>query len=87
MGANRRYGDPLTALDDPAVQTRSEPGVRHVWVNLSTSKNHPAEYAGLIVAWRKGIHGWEAQVAHVTDIESPSLHISWVDARRLRPAT
>lgn len=88
MGQNRRYGDPLTALDAPAVPPPSPSRIRHVWINLSNLKQAPSIHPGLIIDWRQSERGWEAQVAHVatsTDGTS-SLHVSWVAANKLRPA-
>ena len=85
MGQNRRYGDPLTALDEPAVSPPPAARVRHVFVNVSRLKQAPAEYPGLLIDWRQTTRGWEAQVAYVVDGDESSLHVAWCAADQLRP--
>lgn len=84
MGHNRRYGDPLTALDPPAVAPPPRIRPQHVWVNLSTVKHAPANYPGVLVEWRPVVHGWEALYTWA----SPDgvVHTGWLPAARLRPA-
>ena len=88
MGQNRRYGDPLTALN-PAPSPSSTGRERHVWLNLSRLKQAPSAYAGLIVDWRRTTRGWEAQVAYVTETAeaAPTLHVTWCPAEQLTPRT
>lgn len=87
MGQNRRYGDPLTALDGPAIETPAEPKHRHVWINLSNLNRAPAEFPGVIITWRRTTTGWEAQVAYVTATDArETLHVTWTAADHLRPA-
>lgn len=86
MGQNRRYGDPLTALNDPAVPPPTAGKIRHVWLNLSNVKRAPSRYAGIIVDWRRTATGWEAQVAYVTNgSDRADLHVIWCEAERLTP--
>lgn len=88
MGQNRRYGDPLTALDEPAVAPPQTGKVRHVWLNLSRLDRAPSAYPGVIIDWRRTAHGWEAQVAYVTDTtDRTSLHVLWCLAEQLTPVT
>lgn len=86
MGANRRYGDPLTALAPPAVVPPREGQVRHVVVNLSREPRAPTAHPGVLVAWRRAVGGWEAQVAYVTvTSEEATLHVTWVLASQIAP--
>lgn len=86
MGQNRRYGDPLTALDPPAVSPPATGKVRHVWVNLSRVDKVDTGYPGVIVDWRRTANGWEAEVAYVTDsTDRTSLHVLWCSADQLTP--
>lgn len=85
MGQNRRYGDPLTALDPPAIAPPTASRVRHVWVNLSYVEKVDTGYPGVIIDWRRSANGWEAQVAYVTDGKRSTLHVTWCAAEQLRP--
>lgn len=84
MGQNRRYGDPLTALDPPAVPPPSRIRTQHVWVNLSTVKNAPALSPGVLVEWRPCVGGWEAMCTWVTP--QGGIHTAWLAAEKLAPA-
>lgn len=86
MGQNRRYGDPLTALDPPAVSPPAAGRVRHDWVNLSRVDRVDTGYPGVIIDWRRTASGWEAQVAYVTDVGASTLHVTWCSVGQLRPA-
>ena len=87
MGQNRRYGDPLTALNPPAVSPPTTGRVRHVWVNLSREEKVDTGYPGVIIDWRRNAHGWEAQVAYVSEsIRGVHLHVLWRAAEQLTPA-
>lgn len=87
MGQNRRYGDPLTALESPAVSPPTAGRVRHVWVNLSRVDRVDTGYPGVIIDWRRTAGGWEAEVAYVTDTtDKTSLHVLWCPASQIRPA-
>lgn len=67
------------------------PRIYHVWVNLTQNMSNATqsyEYPGLVLAWRRGIEGYEAQVIWVTpheDRHSDSSHIGWVAAHQLKP--
>jgi len=84
MGQNRRYGERLSALDDPAVPPPQRIRPHHVWVDLSTVKHAPATSPGLLVEWRPVVKGWEALCVWA----SPEgvVHTGWLPAGRLRPA-
>lgn len=85
MGPNRRYGDPLHALQRDDLTPRGGP-VRHVVVNLSNLERASSHYPGVIIEWRRTSAGWEAQVAYVVDHEGhATLHVVWCPAARLRP--
>lgn len=84
MGQNRRYGDPLSSLDRPALAppaavTRPQ----HVWVNLSTLRHRTGEYPGLLVEWRRTASSWEARCFWATP--EGGVHENWVPAEQLRP--
>jgi hypothetical protein len=83
MGHNRRYGDPLTALDAPAVPPPARIRPQHVWVNLSTVQHAPAVYPGVLIEWRPVVKGWEALCTWA----SPDgvVHTGWLPAARLTP--
>ena len=72
----------------PVPQT---PRIYHVWVNLVRSMSNTTEsyeYPGLVLAWRRGIDGYEAQVIWVTpdqDRLSDTSHIGWIAAHQLKP--
>lgn len=88
MGHNKRYGDPLTPLDPPAVPVPPRARVRHVVVNLSNIKQAPSAYPGVIVEWRRSTTGWEAQVAYVVDVgTTATLHVTWCRGDQLTPAS
>jgi hypothetical protein len=85
-----RRGTPQTAHDRPQVDVPTLPRTYHVWVNLTRmlSDKHTVEYPGLVVSWRHGTGGWEAQVVWVTPREDRSddtAHLGWVPAHQLRP--
>ena len=84
MGQNKRYGDPLTALDPTAVPPPADDRVHHVYVNVSRLKRAPAEYPGLLIDWRRTTRGWEAQVVYVTEVGGTA--VLWCAADQLRPA-
>ena len=72
----------------PEVPTPTKPPIFHVWVNLGrqASQDTP-EYPGLVLAWRRGIDEWEAQVIYV--VPQPNAAdtaiIKWVAATCLKP--
>jgi hypothetical protein len=54
------------------------PSRRHVWVDVSGGYTCP----GLVMAWRRELAGWEAQVAVVRD---RTVFVQWVAATALHP--
>ena len=54
------------------------PSRRHVWVDCSGGYTYP----GLVMAWRRGATGWEAQVAVV---RSRTVSVQWTSATALHP--
>lgn len=84
MGQNKRYGDPLTALDPPAIAPPDRVRPQHVWVNLSNVKHAPALYPGVLVEWRPHARGWEAMCTWVSP--DGGIHIGWLNADKVAPA-
>ncbi len=56
------------------------PAHRHVWVDCSGGYTCP----GLIMAWRRDLSGWHAQVAVVRD---RTVFVQWTPAASLHPVT
>lgn len=86
-----RFGTPQTRFDPAPVEFPKVPRTYHVWVNLSgmMSDKHVVEYPGLVIAWRRSVTGWEAQVMWVTprqDRASDTAHLGWLPAHQLRQA-
>ena len=85
-----RRGKPLTAFEPQVMETPSTPRIYHVWVNLTRSVSSATtsiEYPGLVLGWRRGIDGYEAQVIWVTpkdDRGADTSHIGWVAAHMLK---
>ena len=72
MGANRRY---TRDLSEPAYTPR------HAWVR--TSDRAPV-WPALVIAWRRGENGWQAQVAYAAG--EGRIGVGWVTAEQVRPA-
>lgn len=80
MGANRRHGDAhLNRAPEPVPV---EPRVRFVHVIISP-KQVVVDAPGLLLAWRRSTHGWEAHVAYLNG--SGGLVVDWLPVDRLRP--
>jgi hypothetical protein len=62
-------------VNPPPVPTH-----RHVWVDCSGGYTYP----GLIMAWRRDLSGWQAQVAVVRD---RTVFVQWTPAATLHPVT
>jgi hypothetical protein len=62
-----------------AAPARS-PGVRHVWAQMTGGYVYP----GLLISWRRGIRGWEAQVAVVM---RETVLVRWLPESRIRPVS
>ena len=86
-----RPGKPITAYEPQVMETPTTPRIYHVWVNLAHSVSTATasiEYPGLVLGWRRGIEGYEAQVIWVTprpDRDSDTSHLGWVAAHMLKP--
>lgn len=93
MGMNpdgTRAGRPVAGHESPQpMDVPQAPRIYHVWVNLSNLTTHVGvEYPGLVLGWRRGVDGYEAQVIWVTpqhDRGTDASHIGWVAAHRLKP--
>ncbi len=87
-----RAGRGGVEADGPGIEVPVVPKHAHVWVNLSElrSRHQVIEYPGLILGWRRGVRGWEAQVVWTTPLTDGSgrvtAHLSWLGAHQLRPA-
>lgn len=68
--------------DTPAPGTRRRTPVRHLWVAPLSKGLQPTP--ALLVEWRRGGGGWEAQVAQA---HGESMLVSWEPADRLAPIT
>ena len=56
------------------------PSRRHVWVDCSGGYTYP----GLVMAWRRGPAGWEAQVAVA---RARTISVQWTPAGALHLVT
>lgn len=56
------------------------PRIRHVWATMSGGYVYP----GLLMSWRRGDSGWEAQVAIAM---RGTVLVRWLPGSQVRPVT